>query len=156
MSTVLRFSASGIRYVVDVAMVVEVRDARELAPLLVGLPDPQPGVLGLLPDRDGGGAVSVLTLLGPGRLHVLVLRAAPRVFGLMVDEVHGLSRLTGHDAGPAPAGQRSEVLIGTVAVPDAAGDTVTHLLLDPARLADALAGDLDLTRLAADLAEAAP
>jgi hypothetical protein len=89
----------------------------------------RPGVVGLLPGRDGDPLLPVVDALGPGDEHVLVLEGRQGTFGLHVQQVTGLVRVEPAAFGPAPAGQRDDVVTGTVR----AGQEVL-LLVDPARL----------------------
>lgn len=126
MPVLVRFTCAGSRYAVDVAASAGVVTWTRAEPL----PDPRPGVVGLI--RESGALLPVLAPFGTDGGHVLVLRPAggPR-FGLLVGEVEGVVRVAEDTIAPAPAGQRTGVVRGVV--DDA-------LLLDPDRLADALAG----------------
>ncbi len=127
MPVLVRFSCAGSRYAVDVAASAAVVTWTRAQPL----PDPRPGVVGLI--REAGALLPVLAPFGEDGHHVLVLRPArgPR-FGLLVGEVEGVVRVTDADVAPAPAGQRTAVVRGVV------GDA---LLLDPERLAEVLTAE---------------
>ncbi len=126
MPVLVRFSCAGSRYAVDVGASAGVLAWTGADPL----PDPRPDVVGLI--RESRGPLPVLAPFGTDGGHVLLLEPAggPR-FGLLVGEVEGVVRVADADVAPAPAGQRTDVVRGVV------GDV---LLLDPSRLAAALAG----------------
>jgi chemotaxis methyl-accepting protein methylase/chemotaxis signal transduction protein len=126
-TTVVSFRSGGQHWAVALERVQRVLAARGLLPL----PDPRPGVAGLL-YRDGD-TVPVLAALGGGRLgQVLVLDDHDRSFGLLVDEVIGIERVGGQP-GPVPAGQRSPLVAGVLPGSD------PRLLLDVAALTGWLA-----------------
>jgi purine-binding chemotaxis protein CheW len=123
-TTVVAFRCGGQDWAVPLERVRQVAAARGLLPL----PDPRPGVAGLL-YRDGG-TVTVLSPLGAGGDgQVLVLDGDGSGVGLLVDEVVGIERVPEEPAGP-PAGQRSPLVAGVLA------GTRPRLLLD----LDALTG----------------
>lgn len=126
MPVLVRFSCAGSRYAVDVAASAGVVAWSGAA----ALPDPRPGVVGLI--HESGGALPVIAPFGTDGGHVLLLEPAggPR-FGLLVGEVEGVVRVPDADVAPAPAGQRTDVVRGVV------GDV---LVLDPAHLAAVLSG----------------
>ena len=127
MTTVVSFRSGGQHWAVALERVEGVLAARGLLPL----PDPRPGVAGLL-HRDGD-PVPVLSPLGGGQLgQVLVLDDHGRSFGLLVDEVIGIERVPG-GPGPVPPGQRSPVVAGVLP------GTSPLLLLDVAALTGWLA-----------------
>jgi chemotaxis signal transduction protein len=126
-TTVVSFRSGGQRWAVALERVQQVLAARGLLPL----PDPQPGVAGLL-HRDGD-TVPVLSALGGGQLgQVLVLDDRGRSVGLLVDEVIGIERVPGQP-GPVPPGQRSPLVAGVLPGAD------PLLLLDVAALTGWLA-----------------
>jgi len=127
MTTVVSFRSGGQHWAAALERVQRVLAARGLLPL----PDPRPGVAGLL-HRDGD-PVPVLSPLGGGQLgQVLVLDDHGRSFGLLVDEVIGIERVPG-GPGPVPPGQRSPVVAGVLP------GTSPLLLLDVAALTGWLA-----------------
>jgi len=127
MTTVVSFRSGGQHWAVALERVEGVLAARGLLPL----PDPRPGVAGLL-YRDGD-TVPVLSPLDGGQLgQVLVLDDHGRTFGLLVDEVIGIERVPG-GPGPVPPGQRSPVVAGVLP------GTSPLLLLDVAALTGWLA-----------------
>jgi purine-binding chemotaxis protein CheW len=121
-TTVVAFRSGGQHWAVALERVQRVLAARALLPL----PDPKPGVAGLL-HRDGD-TVPVLAALGGGQLgQVLVLDDRGTSFGLLVDEVIGIER-TPAEPGPVPPGQRSPLVAGVLP------GTSPRLLLDVAAL----------------------
>jgi chemotaxis signal transduction protein len=112
MSAVVRFSTVDGEWAVDVAQARRVVPAADLIPL----PEPRPGVAGLL--RLDGEALPVLATLGAGGGQVLELEARGRRFGLLVDEVTAVLRDDQARVGPAPGGQDEEVVCGVVASED--------------------------------------
>jgi chemotaxis protein methyltransferase CheR len=126
-TTVVSFRSGGQHWAVAIDRVQRVLAARGLLPL----PDPKPGVAGLL-YRDGD-TVPVLSALGGGQLgQVLVLDDRGRSVGLLVDEVIGIERVGGRP-GPVPPGQRSPLVAGVLPGTD------PRLLLDVAALTGWLA-----------------
>ena len=111
MTTVVSFRTGGQDWAVALERVQRVLGARSLLPL----PDPKPGVAGLL-HRDGQ-TVTVVSPLGGGQSgQVLMLDDGGTSIGLLVDEVVGIDRV--HDeAGPPPAGQRSPLVAGVLPGP---------------------------------------
>jgi chemotaxis signal transduction protein len=108
MTTVLSFRSGGQDWAVPIERVQRVLGARGLLPL----PDPRPGVAGLL-HRDGD-TVTVVSPLGGGQPgQVLVLDGGGTSIGLLVDEVVGIERVH-EEAGAAPAGQRSPLVAGVL------------------------------------------
>jgi chemotaxis signal transduction protein len=97
---------------------------------LVDLPNPRPGVVGILPAEQ---PITVLSVLGSGRGHVLVLAAEGHTFGLLVEQVTGLSRIDKGDIGDAPDGQDEVLICGVIR-----RDGGIILLADPAKLAGRL------------------
>ena len=126
MTTVVSFRSGGQDWAVALDRVQRVLADRGLLPL----PDPKPGVAGLL-HRDGD-TVPVVSPLGAASGQVLVLDDNGTSIGLLVDEVIGIVRVQG-EAGPAPAGQRSPLVAGVLA------GTSPLLLLDVAALTGWLA-----------------
>jgi chemotaxis signal transduction protein len=126
MTTVVSFRSGGQDWAVALDRVQRVLADRGLLPL----PDPKPGVAGVL-YRDGD-TVPVVSPLGAASGQVLVLDDNGTSIGLLVDEVVGIVRVQG-EAGPAPAGQRSPLVAGVLA------GTSPLLLLDVAALTGWLA-----------------
>ena len=95
---------------------------------IVPLPESRAGVAGVVSLPEG--PLTVLTALGTGDRHVLVLDAGGRVFGLLVEEVTGLQRVDDSSIGQPPQGQDSALVVGVVA-----GADEMVLLVDAAVLA---------------------
>jgi chemotaxis signal transduction protein len=126
MMTVVSFRSGGRDWAVAIDRVQQVLGARGLLPL----PDPKPGVAGLL-YRDGQ-TVTVVSPLDAARGQVLVLEDGGATVGLLVDEVVGIERVQ-EDGGTPPAGQRWPLVAGVLAGPK------PLLLLDVAALTGWLA-----------------
>ena len=120
------FAAADAAYCLPVATARAVRSARGLITLPAGRPD----VTGMLP---GDPPLSVISVLGPGGRQVLVVEAAGKRFGLLVDAVSGLRRVEEADIRPAPDGQERRLVCGTIA----AGDELLFVA-DPAAMAERL------------------
>jgi chemotaxis signal transduction protein len=124
MTTVVSFRSGGQDWAVALERVQRVLGARDLLPL----PDPRPGVAGLL-YRDGQ-TVTVVSPLGagqPGQVLILDGDGHGDGIGLLVDEVVGIERVH-EELGAPPAGQRSPLVAGVL------GGTRPLLLLDVAAL----------------------
>jgi chemotaxis signal transduction protein len=93
---------------------VPVEQTRQVVPAdgIAALPDPLPGVVGLM--RAEPDPMPVVAVLGESGGHVLVLHDGERRFGLLVDEVMGLERVEAAAIRPAPAGQRRELVTGVI------------------------------------------
>ena len=123
---VVSFRSGGRDWAVAIDRVQQVLGARGLLPL----PDPKPGVAGLL-YRDGQ-TVTVVSPLDAARGQVLVLEGDGTTIGLLVDEVVGIERVQ-EEPGAPPAGQRWPLVAGVLAGPK------PLLLLDVAALTGWLA-----------------
>ena len=88
--------------------VLEVRSAVDVKPF----PGRRGDVAGLV-ERDGR-PLSVLSTMGAGGGHVLLLTAAGGSFGLLVDEVLGLKAVSEPAIEPAPAGRSQPLVDGVV------------------------------------------
>lgn len=108
MRTLVRFRTGRGLFAVPVDQTRAVYPAGGIVPL----PEPRADVAGVVPRPEG--PLTVLTALGSGDRHVLVLDAADRRFGLLVEEVSGLQRVDDADIGPPPDGQESTVVVGVV------------------------------------------
>ena len=97
---------------------------------MIALPAPGPDIAGILPGQP---PLIVISPLGVGGTHVLIVEAGARTFGLLVDAVTGLRRITDADISPQPEGQDRPLVCGII-------DTGEQLVLvtDP----NALAGRL--------------
>lgn len=123
MTQIVRFRTASGSFAVDVEHVREVRTPEGLSPL----PAPIEGVAGIL--RAGADALTVLDVLGGGERQVLLLEPAGRRFGLLVEEVTGVSRINPDRIGPAPAGQAEGLVTGVIEI-----DDVLVLLVDAVAL----------------------
>lgn len=112
---------------------VRVESAREVLPagVLTRLPSAAEGVVGVL-DRERG-PVTVVTALGEGRDHILVLEVDGRTFGLLVDVVLGVIRIEQDLVEAPPPGQDQRLVDGVLTV-----DGTLVLLVDAAALANSL------------------
>ncbi|HET9770198.1 MAG TPA: chemotaxis protein CheW [Acidimicrobiia bacterium] len=124
MRTVVRFRTERGLFAIPVDQTRAVYPAEGI----VALPEAREDVAGVVQRPEG--PITVLSALGPGDRHVLVLDAAGRLFGLLVEEVTGLERLDEADIGPPPDGQESSLVVGTLS---SGGEMV--LLVDAAALA---------------------
>ena len=126
MRTLVHFLTGDGRYCVPVEDTVGVRSAAGLVPL----PAPRPGVIGVLPADP---PLTVLSVLGSGRDRILVLAAVGSTFGLLVQEVTGLTSVDEAEIGNPPEGQDEALVCGVVA-----GEAGLEFLADPAALAKRL------------------
>jgi chemotaxis signal transduction protein len=78
---------------------------------LVDLPAARPDVVGVLP---GNPPLSVLSSLGVGGHHVLVVISEGVRYGLSVLEVLGIRRVDDDQVGPPPNGQQGGLIAGTL------------------------------------------
>jgi chemotaxis signal transduction protein len=121
--TVVRFRAPAGEYALEVEHVNEVRSSADLT----SLPEPRPGVAGLV--RRGDDAITVLSVLGEPGDHIIVLEDGGLTFGLLVEEVTGVQQIQDAEIGPPPPGQDRATVSGVLA-----GDEGLVLLLDCASL----------------------
>jgi chemotaxis signal transduction protein len=105
---------------------VAVRSASGLVPL----PAPRDGVVGILPEAR---PITVLGVLGTGRDHVRVVVAEGQTFGILVEEVIGLSRVDDAEIGVTPDGQAEAFISGVISRSDG-----LVLVANPAALAGRL------------------
>jgi chemotaxis signal transduction protein len=126
MTTMVYFESAGTTYCLPVDAT---RAVRRTAGMII-LPAPGPDIAGVLP---GEPPMTVISPLGIGGTHVLIVEAGERTFGLLVDSVTGLRRIPDADIFPPPAGQHRPLVCGTIKT----GDQLV-LVADP----DALAGRL--------------
>jgi chemotaxis signal transduction protein len=108
MTTMVCFHAGGASYCLPVTETRAVRRAVGI----IEIPGARFNVTGLIP---GDPPLSVLSPLGTGGDHVLVIEADAHTFGLQVDEVTGLCQVSDADIRPAPPGQDRALISGTVA-----------------------------------------
>jgi chemotaxis signal transduction protein len=126
MTTMVHFQSAGTAY----CMPVDATRAVRRTTGMIALPAPGPDIVGILP---GEPPLTVISPLGTGGTHVLIVSAGDKTFGLLVDTVTGLRRVPDADIRPPPAGQDRPLICGTI-------HTGTELILvaDP----NALAGRL--------------
>lgn len=133
MRTVVHFLTGGGRYCVPVESTIGVRSAEGLVPL----PAPRPGVAGILPADP---PLTVLSVLGSAEGaprprgttsdRILVLAAVGSTFGLLVDEVTGLSSIDEAMIGSPPQGQDEALVSGVIE-----GEHGLEFMADPSALA---------------------
>ena len=109
MSVVVRFRTGNGQYAVPVEHARQVRSASGLLPL----PGARSDVVGIL--RSGHDALTVVSMLGPGDDQVLVLDPDERPFGVLVEEVTGVSTIDDGAVGPPPSGQNDDLVTGVIA-----------------------------------------
>lgn len=126
MTTMVCFNSAGADYCVPVQATRAVRRTAGMIPL----PSPGVDIAGLLP---GDPPLTVISPLGATGTQILILEAGGTVFGLLVDAVTGLRRITDTDISPPPAGQHHPLIVGTV---HSGGRLV--LVTDPEELAGRL------------------
>jgi chemotaxis signal transduction protein len=126
MTTMVCFVSAGAAYCLPVEDVRAVRPAEGMITLPAGRPD----VAGIVP---GDPPLSVLSVLGPGGHHILVLETDGKRFGLLVDVVSGLRRVGEADVRPAPDGQQRRLVSGTIDAEDG-----LILVADPVAMAERL------------------
>jgi chemotaxis signal transduction protein len=119
----VHFEAAGARYCLPVQVTRSVRIANGM----IALPDAASDVTGIIP---GDPPLTVISPLRSKGLHVLVIEAGGKTFGLLVDAVTGLRRIEEREIRPAPQGQDRTLICGTL---DADGHLV--LVADPTALA---------------------
>jgi chemotaxis signal transduction protein len=107
MITMVRFRTGNTQYCLAVDATRAVRTTNGLLPLPQGRCD----VVGVLP---GDPPLTVIAPFGTGGERVLVVEAAQKTFGVLVDVVTGLARVDEADIRPAPDGQDSQLISGTI------------------------------------------
>jgi chemotaxis signal transduction protein len=125
-TTMVYFEAAGARYCLPVQATRAVR----IADGMIALPDPATDVTGIIP---GDPPLTVISPLQSNGMHVLVIEAGGKTFGLLVDAVTGLRRIDDGDIRPAPQGQDRALISGIL---DTDGELV--LVADPTALAGQL------------------
>jgi chemotaxis signal transduction protein len=108
-SVVVRFRTGSGQYAVPVEHARQVCSASGLSPL----PGARAGVVGIL--RNGDDALTVVSVLGSGEDQVLVLDPDERPFGVLVEEVTGVSTIDDAAVGPPPSGQNDDLVTGVIA-----------------------------------------
>lgn len=126
MTTMVCFHSAGATY----CLPVEATRAVRLSTGIVALPAPAADVAGLMP---GDPPLTVIGALGTGGGQVLVIHAADKTFGLLVDSVLGLRKIADDEIHAAPDGQDRPLICGTIGT---GADVV--LVADPTALAGRL------------------
>ena len=126
MKTLVCFHAGGGAFAVPVESTTAVREAAGI----VVLPGSHGDVVGILP---GEPPLTVLSTLGAGKDHVLVLAVDGVSFGLLVEEVVDVRSVADADIGPRPPGQDRSYITGVLRDPHE-----LILIADPRALADEL------------------
>lgn len=111
MKTMVCFRTAQGQFALPVESTLSVRNMDGL----VDLPAPRDDVVGVLP---GDPPLSVLSSLGAGGDHVLVVVDDEVRYGLHVLEVLGVRRFDDDQIGPPPHGQRGGLISGTVSDDD--------------------------------------
>lgn len=107
MTTMVCFTAAGAAYCMPVTATRAVRRTTGM----ITLPAARPDVAGLIP---GDPPLTVISPLGTGGTHILIVETAEHTFGLQVDEVTGLRRVDDTEIHPAPQGQDQTLILGTI------------------------------------------
>lgn len=123
MTTMVCFRSAGAAYCLPVEATRAVRTVDGLVPV----PGAGADIAGVLP---GSPPLTVLSTLGAGGSHVVVVESRGASFGLLVDFVSGLRRFADNEVRPAPTGQGSAFICGLV---DLDGELI--LVADPDALA---------------------
>jgi chemotaxis signal transduction protein len=122
-TTMVCFKADGAAYCMPVVATLAVRRTTGM----ITLPAPRPDVAGIIP---GDPPLTVISPLGSGGTHILVVETGEHTFGLQVDMVIGLRRVADSDIRPAPRGQHRALISGTI---ESAGELV--MVANPLALA---------------------
>ena len=112
MKTMVCFRTSQGRFALPVESTLSIRTIEGM----VDLPAPRADIAGVLP---GDPPLSVLSALGTGGDHVVVVVADDVRFGLQVLEVIGVRKYDDSTIGPAPNGQDGNLISGTLEGRDA-------------------------------------
>lgn len=126
MTTMVCFRSAGAAYCLPVEATRAVRPASGI----VALPTTRADIAGIVPGKP---PLTVISPLGAGGSHILVIETGDTTFGLLVDAVTGLRRIPVADIHPAPTGQDRALISGTI---DTEGELV--LVADPIALASRL------------------
>ncbi len=108
MLTMVHFRTATGEWAVPIDRVHEVRLAEGITPL----PVPRQGIAGVL--RRDDEILTVVSLLGEGAGHVLVLEGGGEVFGLLAEAAIGILRADESTLSPPPAGQEGPVVTGVI------------------------------------------
>lgn len=123
MTTMVCFKSAGAAYCLPVEAARAVRTSSGI----LALPGARPDIVGIVPGQP---PLTVISVLGNGGKHILVVETGDTTFGLLVDAVIGLRRIDAADIRPAPTGQERAFISGTI---DTDGEMV--LVADPVALA---------------------
>jgi chemotaxis signal transduction protein len=104
----VRFRTSQGVFLAPTASVLEVRTSGELQ----ALPGGKQGVAGMV-EKDGH-VLTVLSTLGAGGAHVLLLSSSEGSFGLLAEEVLGVVNVNESEIQPPPQGQTRTLVSGAV------------------------------------------
>lgn len=126
MTTMVCFHSAGADYCIPVQATRAVRLASDMIPL----PAPGPDIAGII---AGDPPLTVISPLGTGGAQVLVLEAGQKTFGLLVDAVTGLQRISASQISAPPDGQHRRLVSGTIT---SGGHVI--LMTDPNELAGQL------------------
>jgi chemotaxis signal transduction protein len=108
MLTLVHFKTATGEWAVPIDRVGEVRLAEGITPL----PVPKRGIAGVI--RHDDEILPVLSLLGDGAGHVIVLEGGGEVFGLLAETAIGILRADETTLAPPPAGQEGPVVTGVI------------------------------------------
>ncbi|MGD1032804.1 MAG: chemotaxis protein CheW [Candidatus Dormibacteria bacterium] len=108
MKTLVHFATETGEWAVPIDRVQEVRLAVGITPL----PAAKPGIAGLL--RRGDEVIAVLSLLGAGAGHVLVIDGDGERYGLLAETAIGILRVEEDEIGAPPNGQEDPVVAGVI------------------------------------------
>jgi len=122
MTTMVYFTSAGSAYCLPVEATRSVRTSAGIR----ALPGAGPDIVGMVP---GEPPLTVISVLGSGGSHILVLEIGGTTFGLLVDQVTGLRRVGAADICSVPRGQHRAFISGTI---DTDGELV--LVADPIAL----------------------
>jgi chemotaxis signal transduction protein len=125
MTTMVQFRTTQGQFCIPIENVREVRQGDDILPL----PLPRAGVVGVVHTESE--SLTVVSTLGGGDGHVLVLNSLHGHFGLLADEVCGIVSI--EELEPAPRGQATQVLSGVARTSEG-----TFLVVDVNHLAEGL------------------
>ena len=108
MRTLVHFETMDGEWAVPIERVQEVRLPYGITPL----PVPKDGIAGVI--RRGDEILTVLSVLGHGAGHILVLDGAGERFGLVVESAIGILRVEESAITAPPAGQENPVVSGVI------------------------------------------
>lgn len=123
MMTMVCFRSAGAEYCLPVEATLAVRTIAGIR----SVPGSASDIAGILPGRP---PLTVISALGDGGTHVLVVESGATTFGLLVDAVTGLRHVALDDIRPAPTDRGRSLISGTI---DTDGELT--LVADPDALA---------------------